>query len=47
MTTINIAELPVAEKLRLMEKLWDAIFETVRIKGDNTAVAAWRQTSAA
>ena len=26
-----------------MEKLWDAIFETVRIKGDNTAVAAWRQ----
>ena len=23
-----------------MEKLWDAIFETVRIKGDNTAVAA-------
>ena len=26
-----------------MEKLWDAIFETVRIKGDNTAVSAWRQ----
>ena len=28
---------------RAMEKLWDAIFETVRIKGDNTAVSAWRQ----
>mgnify|MGYP000491929734 FL=1 len=26
-----------------MAKLWDAIFETVRIKGDNTAVAAWHQ----
>ena len=26
-----------------MTKLWDAIFETVRIKGDNTAVAAWHQ----
>ena len=25
MTTINIAELPVAEKLRLMEALWDAL----------------------
>lgn len=25
MTTIDIAELPVAEKLMLMEKLWDAL----------------------
>ncbi len=28
---------------RPWKKLWDAIFETVRIKGDNTAVAAWHQ----
>lgn len=25
MTTIDIAELPVAEKLKLMESLWDAL----------------------
>jgi len=39
MTTIDIAELPVAEKLRLMEKLWDAL----STQAENAVVPAWHQ----
>lgn len=39
MTTIDIAELPVAEKLRLMEKLWDAL----SAQAEDTVVPAWHQ----
>jgi len=39
MTTIDIAELPVAEKLRLMEALWDAL----RAQADHAVVPAWHQ----
>ena len=39
MTTINIAELPVAEKLRLMEALWDAL----SAQAEQAAVPAWHR----
>lgn len=39
MTTIDIAELPVAEKLRLMEALWDAL----RAQADRAIAPAWHQ----
>ncbi|HQQ68823.1 MAG TPA: addiction module protein [Alicycliphilus sp.] len=39
MTTIDIAELPVAEQLMLMEKLWDAL----STQAANAAVPAWHQ----
>jgi putative addiction module component (TIGR02574 family) len=39
MTTIDIAELPVAEKLRLMERLWDAL----RAQAESAVVPAWHQ----
>ena len=39
MTTIDIAELPVAEKLRLMEALWDSL----RVRAEDAAIPAWHQ----
>ena len=39
MTTIDIAELPVAEKLRLMERLWDAL----RAQAESAVVPTWHQ----
>ena len=39
MTTIDIAELPVAEKLRLMEQLWDAL----HAQAESAIVPAWHQ----
>jgi putative addiction module component (TIGR02574 family) len=39
MTTADIAELPVAEKLLLMEQLWDAL----RAQADSGVVPAWHQ----
>ncbi len=39
MTTIDIAELPVAEKLMLMERLWDAL----RAHADNGVIPAWHR----
>jgi len=34
---------PDADEATAMQKLWDAIFATVRITGDGTAVEKWRQ----
>ena len=39
MATINIAELPVAAKLRLMAALWDAL----RAQAWQAAVPAWHR----
>lgn len=39
MTTIDITELPVAEKLILMEKLWDAL----STQAASVVVPAWHQ----
>lgn len=39
MTTADIAKLPVAEKLLLMEKLWDAL----RVQADSSVVPAWHK----
>ena len=39
MTAIDIAELPVAEQLMLMEKLWDAL----RAQAESAVVPAWHQ----
>ncbi len=39
MTTIDIAGLPVAEKLLVMERLSD----TLRVQADNSVVPAWHQ----
>ncbi|WP_024538719.1 addiction module protein [Comamonas badia] len=39
MTAIDIAELPVAEKLMLMEKLWDAL----SAQAASAAVPTWHQ----
>lgn len=33
---------PELSEAEAMEKLWDAIFETVRVRGDGSAVSAWR-----
>ncbi len=37
MTTADIAKLPIAEKLLLMERLWDAL----RVQADSSVVPAW------
>jgi putative addiction module component (TIGR02574 family) len=39
MTTIDIAELPVAEKLGLMEQLWDSL----RARAESAVVPPWHQ----
>lgn len=39
MITADIAELPVAEKLLLMERLWDAL----RLQADSSVVPAWHK----
>ena len=39
MTTADIADLPVAEKLLLMERLWDAL----RAQADSNVVPAWHK----
>lgn len=39
MTTIDITELPVAEKLKLMEKLWSAL----RAQAANDVIPAWHK----
>jgi putative addiction module component (TIGR02574 family) len=39
MTTIDIAELPVAEKLMLMERLWGAL----RAQADSGVIPAWHK----
>jgi putative addiction module component (TIGR02574 family) len=39
MTTIDISELPVAEKLLLMEKLWGAL----RVQAESGVVPAWHK----
>ena len=39
MTTADIAGLPVAEKLLLMERLWDAL----RAQADSGVVPAWHK----
>ena len=39
MTTADIAKLPVAEKLLLMERLWDAL----RVQADSSVVPAWHK----
>ena len=39
MTTTDIAELPVAEKLLLMEKLWDAL----RVQADSSVTPDWHK----
>ena len=39
MTTADIAKLPVAEKLLLMEQLWDAL----RVQADSSVVPAWHK----
>jgi putative addiction module component (TIGR02574 family) len=39
MTTADIADLPVAEKLLLMERLWDAL----RVQADSSVVPAWHK----
>jgi putative addiction module component (TIGR02574 family) len=39
MTTADIAKLPVAEKLLLMERLWDAL----RAHADSGVVPAWHK----
>lgn len=39
MTTIDITEQPVAEKLKLMEKLWDAL----STQAAGAVVPAWHQ----
>jgi putative addiction module component (TIGR02574 family) len=40
MTTADIATLPLAEKLMLMERLWDAL----RAQSDASVVPAWHQS---
>jgi putative addiction module component (TIGR02574 family) len=39
MTTADIADLPMAEKLLLMERLWDAL----RAQADSGVVPAWHK----
>ena len=39
MTTTDIAKLPVAEKLLLMERLWDAL----RVQADSSVVPSWHK----
>lgn len=39
MTTADIAKLPIAEKLLLMEQLWDAL----RVQADSSVVPAWHK----
>ncbi|MCE7902233.1 MAG: addiction module antitoxin RelB [Gammaproteobacteria bacterium PRO9] len=39
MTTADISKLPVAEKLLLMERLWDAL----RAQADSGIVPAWHE----
>lgn len=39
MTTADIAELPVAEKLLLMERLWDAL----RTQAESGVIPAWHK----
>jgi len=39
MTTTDVAELPVAEKLMLMEKLWDAL----RAQADSSVIPDWHK----
>jgi putative addiction module component (TIGR02574 family) len=39
MTTADIAKLPVAEKLLLMERLW----ESLRVHADSSVVLAWHK----
>ncbi|MFO0729418.1 MAG: addiction module protein [Nitrospiraceae bacterium] len=39
MTTADIAKLPVAEKLLLMEQLWDSL----RVQADSSVVPAWHK----
>ncbi len=39
MTTADIAKLPVAEKLLLMERLWEAL----RVQADSSVVPAWHR----
>lgn len=39
MTTADIAKLPVAEKLLLMERLWDAL----RVQAESSVAPAWHK----
>lgn len=39
MTTAGIAKLPVAEKLLLMERLWDSL----RVQADSSVVPVWHK----
>ena len=39
MTTADIAKMPVAEKLLLMEKLWEAL----RAEADSSVMPAWHK----